>query len=182
MNALTRATAIVAAAFTLLTTPLAAAATPAAPAAAPAPAASADGKASGTLTVNGKTTKVAFAYARQVPGFFDKTTKDTVVIVSDVALDAKALGDEFVRDDMAKAGKLHAFEITIDASGAPISTSWRHDGFKGPTPSGLSSSDVFTKRVLDGKIVDASYKSAAGDAFFGNTFAFDVTFRAAVGH
>ena len=178
MNALTRTAAIAAAAFGLLTTSLMATDGRADP----APAASADGKASGTLTVNGKTTKVAFAYARQVPGFFDKNTKDTQVIVSDVALDAKALGDEFVRIDMAKAGKLHAFEITIDASGKPVSTAWRHDGFKGPMPSGLSSDDVFTKKVLDGKVVDGAYKSAAGEEFFGNTYAFDVTFRAAIGH
>jgi len=142
----------------------------------------ADGKAEGTLTVNGKTTKVAFAYARSVPGFFDKNTNDTQVIVSDVPMDAKELADEFVRIGMAKEGKLHAFEITINAAGAPVSTAWRHDGFKGPMPSGLSSQDVFTKKVLDGKSVDASYKSAAAAEFFDNIYAFDVTFRAAVAH
>jgi hypothetical protein len=147
-----------------------------------APAALADGKADGTLTVNGKTIKVAFAYARSVPGFFDKKVNDTQVIVSDVALDAKALADEFARIKMAGAGKLHAFEITIDAEGKPVSTIWRHNGFKGPTPSGLSTADVFTKNVLDGKVVDGGYKSAAGAEFFGNTYAFDVTFRAAIGH
>ena len=142
----------------------------------------ADGKAEGTLTVNGKTTKVAFAYARSVPGFFDKNTNDTQVIVSDVPMDAKALADEFVRIGMAKEGKLHAFEITINAAGAPVSTAWRHDGFKGPMPSGLSSEDVFIKKVLDGKSVEASYKSAADAEFFDNIYAFDVTFRAAVAH
>jgi hypothetical protein len=140
----------------------------------------ADGKAAGTLTVNGKTTKVAFAYARSVPGFFDKNTKDTQVIVSDVPLDAAALADELVRIDLAKQGKLHAFEITIDATGTPISTAWRHDGFKGPAPSGLNSDDVFTKKVLDGKVVEGSYKSAAQEEFFDDTYAFDVTFRAAI--
>lgn len=143
---------------------------------------SADGKAEGTLTVNGKTTRVAFAYARSVPGFFDKNANDTQVIVSDVRLDAKALADEFVRIDMAKEGKLHAFEITIDAAGTPISSAWRHDGFKGPMPSGLSSDDVFTKKALDDKVVEGSYKSAAEEEFFGNSYAFDVTFRAAVAH
>jgi hypothetical protein len=145
-----------------------------------ADAAGADGKAEGTLTVNGKTTKVAYAYALMVPGFFDKNTKDTQVIVSDVPLDATALADEFVRIGMAKEGKLHAFEITIDAGGTPVSTAWRHDGFKGPMPSGLSSADVFTKKVLDGKVVEGSYKSAADAEFFGNTYSFDVTFRAIV--
>ena len=142
----------------------------------------ADGTASGTLTVNGKTTKVAYAYARQVPGFFDANTKDTQVIVSDVPLDAAALGDGFARDDLAKAGKLHAFEITIDATGTPVSTAWRHDGFNGPMPSGLSSADVFTKKVLDDKFVEGSYKSAEAAEFFGNTYAFDVAFRAPVAH
>ena len=146
----------------------------------PARADLADGTASGTLTVNGRTTKVAYAYARQVPGFFDTNTKDTQVIVSDVPLDAAALGDDFARVDLAKAGKLHAFEITIDASGTPVSTAWRHNGFEGPMPSGLSSSDVFTKKVLDGKTVEGSYKSAEPAEFFGNTYAFDVSFRAAI--
>ncbi|MGD0641334.1 MAG: hypothetical protein ABSC22_11360 [Roseiarcus sp.] len=146
------------------------------------PGALADGKAEGTLTVNGKTTKVAFAYARSVPGFFDKNVNDVEVIVSDVALDAKAQADEFVRIKMADAGKLHAFEITVDAEGKPISSVWRHNGFKGPAPSGLSTADVFTKNVLDGKVVDGGYKSATEAEFFGNTYAFDVTFRANIGH
>ena len=174
MIALTRR-AVVAAALGLLTTSRLAMN-------ARADSALADGKAEGTLTVNGKTIKVAFAYALMVPGFFDKNTKDTEVIVSDVPLDAKALADEFVRIGMAKEGKLHAFEITINAGGTPVSTAWRHDGFKGPMPSGLSSQDVFTKKVLDGKSVEASYKSAAEAEFFDNTYAFDVTFRATVAH
>ena len=174
MMTLTRRSALVAAAVSLLMTSRWAARARAGE--------SADGTAAGTLTVNGKTTKVAFAYARSVPGFFDKNTKDIQVIVSDVPLDAGALADEFVRIDLAKSGKLHAFEIIIDASGAPISTAWRHDGFKGPMPSGLSSDDVFTKKVLDGKFVEGSYKSAADEEFFGNTYAFDVTFRATIAH
>ena len=142
----------------------------------------ADGKAEGTLTVNGKTTKVAYAYARSVPGFVDPNTKDTLVIVSDVPLDAQALADDSVRSDLATQGKLHAFEITIDATGAPVSTAWRHNGFNGPMPSGLSSADVFTKKVLDDKFVEGSYKSADQEEFFGNTYSFDVTFRAAIAH
>ena len=171
MISITRRNAMVLAASSLLAGALSARGANAAPA---------DGTASGTLTVNGKTTKVAYAYARQVPGFFDASTKDTQVIVSDVPLDAAALSDGFARDDLAKAGKLHAFEITIDASGTPISTAWRHDGFTGPMPSGLSTADVFTKKVLDDKIVEGSYKSAEEAEFFGNHYSFDVTFRAAI--
>ena len=142
----------------------------------------AQGTASGTLTVNGKTVSVAHAYARAVPGFSDPSTTDTRVIVSDVPLDAAALADDFARIALAKAGKLHAFEITIDASGAVVSTAWRHDGFKGAMPSGVNSDDVFTKTALDGAVVAGSYKSAAPEEFFDNTFSFDVTFQAPIAH
>ena len=140
------------------------------------------GNAEGTLTVNGKTTSVTIAYARSVPGFADPNTPDIQVILSDVPLDEKALSDDFARIDMAKAGKLHAFEIIIDASGAPVSTAWRHDGFNGPMPSGLSSDDVFTKKTLDATMIEGSYKSGPNDEFFGNTYAFDVTFSAPIAH
>ena len=185
MDAMPRSAATMAAVLGLLTAPVMAAevklAAPAAIATV-ATAAVADGKAAGTLTVNSKITKVAYAYARSVPGFFDKTKTDVQVIVSDVPLEAKALADEFVRSAMAKEGKLHAFEITINAAGKPVSTSWRSDGFKGPTPSGLSSADVFTKSVFDGKTAAGNYKSAAPGEFFDNIYAFDVTFRAAIAH
>ena len=171
MTAFTRRTALVLATSSLFATSFASTEGHADPA---------EGTASGTLTVNGKVTPVAYAYARQVPGFFDKSTMDTEVIVSDVPLDAKALGDPFARGALADAGKLHAFEIVLDAACTPISTAWRDNGFKGPMPSGLSSADVFVKSVLDGKVVAGSYKSAEPAEFFGNTYAFDVTFRAAV--
>src|ERR1035441_1199845 len=116
--------------------------------------------AEGKRTVNGKSTDVKYAYASAGPGFFDKTKEDVTVIVSDVPLEGMALEDQFERIHMADAGKLHAFEFMIDAEGKPISTAFRHNGFKGPSPSGLSSEDVFTKKTFDGKTVDGRYKSA----------------------
>jgi hypothetical protein len=138
----------------------------------------ADGKAEGTVTVNGKTTKLSYAYAKAVEGFFDKTKKDVEVILSDVPLSAKLRDDVFELMRMKDAGKLHTFEITLNAEGTPISTSWKHNGFKPPSPSGLSSADVFTKKTFDGKTVDGRYKSAKEKEFFGNTYSFDVAFRA----
>ena len=148
-----------------------------------APAArAADGKAEGTITVNGKTTKLTHAYARAVPGFFDKTKEDVEVILSDVALEGKALTDQFERIHMADAGTLHAFEITFGADGVPTSTAFRDNGFKKASPSGLSTADVFTKKVFDGKTIEGGYKSAKPHEFFGDTYSFDVSFRADVVH
>jgi hypothetical protein len=140
-------------------------------------AAAAEGKAEGKLTVAGKATAVKYAYASAGPGFFDKTKEDVTVIVSDVPLDAKALEDVFERMKMAETGRLHAFEITFGADGTPISTSFQHDAFK-VSPSGLSSEDVFVKKVFDGKTIEGSYRSAKPHEFFGTTYSFDVTFKA----
>ena len=141
-------------------------------------AAAAEGKASGALTVNGKTTEMKYAYASAGPGFFDKTKEDVTVIVTDVPLDAKTLEDEIERIHVADAGKLHAFEITFDADAKPISTAFRHSGFTKASPSGLSSEDVFEKKTFDGKTIEGRYKSAMPHEFFGNTYAFDVAFKA----
>lgn len=143
-----------------------------------APRAAADGKAEGTITVNGKATKLSYAYARAEPGFFDKTKEDVIVILSDVPLDAKLLQDRVELQHLANAGKLHLFEITINAEGKPIQAAFRHNGFKGPSPSGFSSADVFTKKAFDGRTVEAAYKSANEKEFFGNTYSFDVAFKA----
>lgn len=142
----------------------------------------ADGKAEGTITVNGKTTKLSYAYARAVKGFFDNTKEDVEVVLTDVPLEPKALEDEFERIHMADAGKLHAFEIRLDAEGKPISTAFRDNGFKKASPSGLSSADVFTKKVFDGRTVEGSYRSAKPGEFFGETYSFDVSFRADIAH
>ena len=144
------------------------------------PARADDGTASGSITVNGKTTKLSHAYARAMPGFFDKTKEDVQVVLTDVALEPKALEDEFERIHLADAGKLHAFEITLNAEGKPISTSFRDNGFKKASPSGLSSADVYTSKVFDGKTVEGSYKSAKPGEFFGETYSFDVSFRAEI--
>ena len=143
-------------------------------------ASAADDKATGTFTVNGATTKVSYAYAREVPSFFDQGKKDIEIILTDVALDAKAQRDSFARMEMAKTGKLHAFELTVNSEGKPVSTSWRHSGFKSASPSGLSSDDVFVARTFAKQTVDASYKAAKPREFFGNAYDFDVAFRAAI--
>lgn len=139
----------------------------------------ADGKAEGTLTVNGKTAKLAFAYAWAEPGFFDKQKEDVHVVLSDVPLAPKALEDTFERIHMADAGNLHAMEIVFDAEAKVISTSFRDKAFKA-SPSGVSSDDVFEKKTFDGKTVSGRFRGAKPHEFFGDVYSFDVTFEAPV--
>jgi hypothetical protein len=133
--------------------------------------------ASGSITVNGVTTKMLYGSARLVKGFFDPTKNDVEVLLSDVPLAGTALTDGFERDKLAKNGKAHIFEITIDASGTPISTAFRHSGFSGPPPSGVDSSDVLTKTILSTTDIAARYRSTTPKEFFGDTFGFDVSFH-----
>lgn len=139
-------------------------------------AAAAEGRAEGKLTVNGKTTDVKYAYAFAGPGFFDKTKEDVTVIVSDVPLQSKALEDEFERIHMGDAGELHALEVTLDAAARPISSAYRHNGFKA-SPGGISTSDVFDKKTFDGKTVEGRLHRTSPGEFFGTSFDYDVTFK-----
>ena len=136
------------------------------------------GAASGTVTVNKQSVTMKFVYAHEVEGFFDPKKKDVEVLLSDVALSAKAKAMATERARLAQAGKLHAFEITINRSGKAISRSFRNKAFVGPSPSGIDSSDVLTVKKFAAKSIDATYKSSAEHDFFGDSYAFDVTFRA----
>ena len=138
------------------------------------------GSASGTVTVNEKTSKIAFAYAHEVKGFFDPTKPDIEVILSDVALSAKALTSFGERGRLADAGRIHTFEITINRSGKPVSSAFYNNGFGGASPSGLDSSDALTVKMLAAASIDAKYKSSGVHEFFGNRYSFDVAFQASI--
>lgn len=152
---------------------------PAAEAAKPT-AAKPSNSASGTVTVNDKTSKIAFAYAREVKGFFDPTKPDIEVILSDVALSAKTLSSFGERGRLADAGQIHTFEITINRSGKPVSSAFYNNGFDGPSPSGLDSSDKLTVKTLAATSIDAKYKSSDVHEFFGSKYSFDVAFKAPI--
>lgn len=74
----TTAAVVSAAAFGLLASPAGIS-----PAKSSTPAASIASSASGTITINGTTTKVHYGYAKLVKGFFDPKKNDTEIILSD---------------------------------------------------------------------------------------------------
>lgn len=139
-----------------------------------------NGKADGNLTVAGKTVKLAYAYAKSQEGFFDPKTKDTVVILSDVPLDAKALADDFVRGELVRAGKLHTVEVIISAKKQPISVTIRHNAFRNPY-SGGSTEDAFTPEIFDAQAVAGRvYRESPGENFDDIVFTYDVRFHASI--
>jgi hypothetical protein len=138
------------------------------------------GKADGQLIVDKKPVKLAFAYAFAQPGFFDKSTEDVKVLLTDVSLEGKALDDEFERINLVKSGKLHCIEIVIDAKKQPISVTIRHPSFK-ITESGGSTEDVFEAKTFDGKKIEGrAFRKSPGKSFDDLEFTYDVNFNAPI--
>jgi hypothetical protein len=141
----------------------------------------ADGTAKGTLTVNGKTSTLAYAYARAIPDPFDKTKTATEVVLSDVPLDKEAVSeDPFALIHLADAGKAHAILAEITADNKIVSIAMRDAGFKKVSPSGSSSDYKFdpgpvTASTISGKLYCLSPRTA-----FGETWTFDATFTAPI--
>lgn len=85
---------------------------------------------SGTLTVDNKTTPLKFVYARKEPDFFDKKKEQMVIVLSDQAISLDDLEDDFGIINPAKAGKVHAIALTINAEKQVTSGQLFHELFE----------------------------------------------------
>ncbi|MCX6556215.1 MAG: hypothetical protein NTW95_02095 [Candidatus Aminicenantes bacterium] len=106
--------------------------------------------------------------------------KDTVVILTDVKLDAKNLADEFARDELVKAGKLHMVEVVINAKKQPISVTIHHHAFK-IRPSGGSTEDAFAPELFNTKeVAERVHRESPGESFDDIVFTYDARFHASI--
>ena len=137
------------------------------------------GEAEGELVVNGEATALKYAYAYEERGFFDKNKMDTVVILSNIALDDEGVNSWGRRAELEQAGKLRCVELTINADGQVISRKVRHSAFKA-SPSGVSSTEVFEPLATgEGIVAGKAYSTKEGE-FFGVTFRYQASFRVQV--
>lgn len=135
------------------------------------------GKADGTLTINGKTAKLAYAYARLDTDPFDEKSTLVVITVSE-----KPLAPENVADDfglMKLDHKINALVFKIDKDKQVISGEI-HDvaidtGSFSATGIHEFEPKVFTKAHVTGKM----YMKKA-EKFFDTTYQYTVTFDVAV--
>jgi uncharacterized protein YgiM (DUF1202 family) len=136
-------------------------------------------EAEGELSVNGKATALKYAYAYSKPSFFDKSRLDTVVILSNMALDEEALTDWARRQKLEKSGTLRCVELTINTGGQVISRKLRHSAFEA-SPSGVSSDEVFEPSPAgEGFIAGRAYSTKEGE-FFGVTYRYRASFKAQI--
>ena len=73
------------------------------------------GTASGTLTVQGQAMPMKYAYAVQIPDWFDKAKQGTRLIVSDAPIPDAAVQDEMELMSLSRSNKFNAIQFEFGA-------------------------------------------------------------------
>ncbi|MFI5165691.1 MAG: hypothetical protein ACHQQS_03650 [Thermoanaerobaculales bacterium] len=142
--------------------------------------ATAQNKIEGSLLVGGKPIKLTHVYAYATEGFFDPKKQDVVVVMADAEVAPAVLRDHFALADLAKAGKLHYVQQTINTEGQVINFEVRHELFKMPETGG-SSEQVFEPKTFDKKLIAGRSRTVSPQkSFDGIQYSYDLTFTAKI--
>jgi hypothetical protein len=149
----------------------------------PSTASAAGGTAKGTFTVQGKASKLAYAYATAKPDRTDPSKEEIQVILSDVPLEAAVLEDPtpFGLQDLTKANKLHGIRFLIGPSKAVVSTSLYDSAFKMGSVSAVGTDIKLDVQTLDKTKVAGKLYTAKPQDFNGVSYEYSVTFDAPIG-
>jgi hypothetical protein len=132
-------------------------------------------KVSGSITANGKTTALKYAYAMPKEDPFDKKKKATFVLVTDQPVPAAALADEFEFMTWYDKAKLHGFAVLINdekrvVSGNVYDPALKHNGF-----SGVGMQEVELTAMTPQRIAGKVFLPQPGD-FFDDKYQYTATF------
>lgn len=141
----------------------------------------ADGTAAGTFTVKGSAAKITHAYAMSTPNPMNKSKQAIRLVLSDVAIDPKALADEFGLIDLGRSAKLHAVEALIDATDKSVLGTQMYDaGFKMSSVSVASTNIKLDVKTLDKTTFAGKLYTAKPDDFNSVPFEYAITFSAPI--
>ena len=131
-------------------------------------------KISGSITANGKTTALKYAYAMPKEDPFDKKKSATFLLVTDQAVPAAALADEFEFMSWRDKANLHGFAVLINdekrvVSGNLYDPALKHNGF-----SSVGSQEVELTAMTAQHI--AGTVSIPKSEFFGDNYQYSATF------
>lgn len=135
-----------------------------------------DGTASGRLTLNGETVALKYAYANAQPGFFDKSSEDVRVLLSDVPLPEAARTDVFERIHLGQDGAARIVEVVVDAERQPISGAIYAPAFEGTVS--MAGMHRFEAQRFDRTGIAGRLFVVGAHEFGGVTFEYDATFKA----
>lgn len=137
--------------------------------------------ADGTLTINGKTVQLKYAYAVTKEDPFDKKKKATQLLVTDQAIPADAASDEFKLMEVRDKQKLNGVMVLITddkriVSGAVYSPLLKKMSFVSGVGMQKLELTAFTPARVAGRVW-----LEKPDDFFDNIYQYDITFDVPVG-
>lgn len=138
------------------------------------------GKATGTLMVDGKPSKLSIAYATTKENPFEEEKTDIVIYLTDVAVTPEVMDSVNQLTDMVKQGKLKMVKVIVDENKDVTGLEAYHPALDGGGVllSGTGIADfqpvTFTNKMVEGKVTKAESKS------FGHAWAVDASFKTAV--
>jgi hypothetical protein len=143
-------------------------------------AADAAGTATGTFTVNGKSTPLKYAVAVEKPGSFDKNKKEVHLLISNVQVSAATLADPFGLMKMPDDQKLTGIEVSIAEDGQIVSGQLYNPAFvkMGGSFSSVGTHVLEKKEWTKAKVSGKLY--AKKDSFSDYTYEYSATFSAPV--
>jgi hypothetical protein len=140
--------------------------------------AGADGTAEGTMTLNGATIPLKYAYASAQPAFFDKSKEDIHILLSDVPLTDEQRADVFELIKLARAGKARGLEVVLDADARPISGAFFAQPFEGMVSA--TGMHRFEQSVFEHKRVAGRLSTDGTRTFQHVTYEYAATFSAII--
>ena len=138
------------------------------------------GKATGTLTVDGKPSKLSISYATTKENPFEEEKTDIVIYLTDVAVTPEVMDSVSQLTDMVKQGKLKMVKVIVDENKDVTGLEAYHPALDGGGVllSGTGIADfqpvTFTNKMVEGKVTKAESKS------FGHAWSVDASFKTAV--
>src|SRR5688572_16577823 len=132
-------------------------------------------KVTGSITANGKTSALKYAYAMPKEDPFDEKKTATFVLVTDQEVPRAALADEFEFMSWRDKANLKGFAVLINdekrvVSGNVYEPALKHNGF-----SGVGMQEVELTAITPQRIAGKVFLPNPGE-FFGDTYQYTATF------
>jgi len=137
--------------------------------------------AQGKLTVNGKTTELRYAYARERQDLYDPKVREVRVVLSDAPIADADMEDDFAVHELGVQGKIHAVDVRFSLKGEPQGGSLHHDA-AGPAAVTWTGEDHFASKEFSDKTVAGKLWVEKPIAVGGFTIDYTATFSAPVQH
>lgn len=139
------------------------------------------GEAIGVLVTDGEERSLSYAWARMEPDEYaeEEGGENLVVLLASRPLRPRELADDYALVEPARAGEIEALILTISGDRVAGVQIYNHEW----APLGTGSGAIVLEKISEaGDVVEYKARLDEPDSFFDHTWAFNVHFKARVGH